>query len=636
MKRIKLLLIGFALAFSVQAQNTPQGIAYQAVAVKDGSYSVAGENPQSVYWSNKAIKVRFTIFDQYPNGTQSYQEYHETNTDAYGVFNLIIGQGTVISGDFEAIPWELGTAHLQVEIDFNNDNTYTLTSLEKFWSVPYAFFSEQSMSNQTDSAIAVVTDKITYLSNRDRDTVVGNEIQSLAIQGDSLSISGANTVKLNFPANLDNDPGNELQTLSVNGDSLGISNGNTVKLNFPANLDNDPSNELQTLSVKGDSLEISNGNAVKLNFPKNLDNDSTNEIQRIALINDTLVLSNGGGKVPLEAVKAFITNSGGGSGQNGTIPDMWFGVDYNLSGALLWLEADTAYYRVDTFILKKQPSGRVDTAYANKKLNSNNILMRYPYFYVNSNVGHLDSADLKVGNFSSLGQVIDHYGNMIRLNDGDLWRCGGGKCFYEAGDVSFYSRARDAMFSLKNPDKGSRLNIVPQIINDSFILIGARIWKYTKDTLFPTTKTVPVQQGYNPVVIDDHQIIYENKVYISKGTSSGYYRQLKVYDVLTKKSRMVDAGSTSWDPPPLYNFIGISQGKLLFTFGSEYWWLDTKGLYISRFSSANVRVSAELKSRYRRIRLQSGEFTTSNGFPTYSYPNINYSRPTDGITYLHE
>jgi len=254
---------------------------------------------------------------------------------------------------------------------------------------------------------------------------VGNEIQSLTIQGDSLSISGANTVKLNFPANLDNDPGNELQTLSVNGDSLGISNGNTVKLNFPANLDNDPGNELQTLSVKSDSLEISNGNAVKLSFPKNLDNDSTNEIQRIALINDTLVLSSGGGKVPLEAVKKFINKSSGGTGQNGTISDMWFGVDYNLSGALLWLEADTAYYRVDTFILKKQPSGRVDTAYANRKLNSNNFLMRYPYFYVNSNVGHLDSPDLKVGNFTSLGQVIDHYGNMIRLNNGN-WRCGGG------------------------------------------------------------------------------------------------------------------------------------------------------------------------------------------------------------------
>jgi len=274
MKRIKLLLIGFALAFSVQAQNTPQGIAYQAVAVKDGSYSVAGENPQSVYWSNKAIKVRFTIFDQYPNGTQSYQEYHETNTDAYGVFNLIIGQGTVISGNFENIPWERGTAHLQVEIDFNNDNTYTLTSLERFWSVPYAFFSEQSLTDQTDSAIAEVTDKITYLSNRDRDTVVGNEIQSLTIQGDSLSISGANTVKLNFPANLDNDPGNELQTLSVNGDSLGISNGNTVKLLFP----------------------------------KNLDNDSTNELQRIVLTNDTIRLSHGGGNIALQDINDYIRN----------------------------------------------------------------------------------------------------------------------------------------------------------------------------------------------------------------------------------------------------------------------------------------------------------------------------------------
>ena len=31
--------------FTAQGQNVPQGIAYQAVAVKDGSYSVAGQNP---------------------------------------------------------------------------------------------------------------------------------------------------------------------------------------------------------------------------------------------------------------------------------------------------------------------------------------------------------------------------------------------------------------------------------------------------------------------------------------------------------------------------------------------------------------------------------------------------------------
>ena len=273
----KLLTLAFVcLAYAISfGQNVPQGIAYQAVAVKDGAYSVAGQNPQAIYWSNKEIKVRFTLFDKYPNGSSQYSEVHTTSTDDYGVFNLIIGQGSGLSGDFTTIPWELGDAHLQVEIDFENTNTFTLTALEKFWSVPYAFISNETDASSIDSAIQALNDKITYLKDRDQDTVVGNE----------------------------------LQALSLSGDSLFISDGNTVVVNHPANLDNDSTNEIQSLTIKGDSLSISDGNAVKIDHPANLDNDSTNEIQTISLNNDTISLSNGGGKIALEEVNKYILTS---------------------------------------------------------------------------------------------------------------------------------------------------------------------------------------------------------------------------------------------------------------------------------------------------------------------------------------
>ena len=225
MKKIVLFLLTSLITSSVFAQNLPQGIAYQAVAMKEGPYSVAGENPQAIYWSNKDIKVRFTILDQYPNPMDTYQELYSVTTDDYGVFNLIIGQGTVISGDFETIPWELGTAHLQVEIDFDNDDNFKVTSFERFWSVPYAFVSKKDDSTNNDSAIQALNDKITYLRNRDQDTVVGNEIQTIAINGDSLSISNGNTVKIDFPANLDNDPVNEIQTISISNDTVSLSSG---------------------------------------------------------------------------------------------------------------------------------------------------------------------------------------------------------------------------------------------------------------------------------------------------------------------------------------------------------------------------------------------------------------------------
>jgi hypothetical protein len=66
MKRIISLAIICLASVQLIAQNLPQGIAYQAVAIKDGPYSIAGQNPQAIYWSNKDINVRFTIFEKYP------------------------------------------------------------------------------------------------------------------------------------------------------------------------------------------------------------------------------------------------------------------------------------------------------------------------------------------------------------------------------------------------------------------------------------------------------------------------------------------------------------------------------------------------------------------------------------------
>jgi hypothetical protein len=237
------------------AQNLPQGIAYQAVAVKDGPYSIAGQNPQAIYWSNKDINVRFTIFEKYPGGSTQYTESHSTKTDDYGVFNLIIGQGSPISGDFTKIPWDLGTAHLQVEIDFDNNGTYKLTSLERFWSVPYAFVTRNSNSTSTDSALNALNGKFNYLKNRDKDTVIGNEGGVSYKSLDSLNKVLVAKLAALKASDKDTVIGNEWQKLTRNKDTLILSDGGGKV----ALLDEDPKNEIQKLSLSNDTLTLSNG-----------------------------------------------------------------------------------------------------------------------------------------------------------------------------------------------------------------------------------------------------------------------------------------------------------------------------------------------------------------------------------------
>jgi hypothetical protein len=284
--------VWICIAITLQSQNLPQGIAYQAVAIKEGERAIAGQNPSQLYWANKDIQVRFTVFEKYPGGMTQYSESHSLKTDDYGVFNAVIGQGNVISGDFTKIPWDLGTAHLQVEIDFDNNGTYKLTSLERFWSVPYAFVTRKSSSTSTDSALNALNSKFNYLKNRDKDTVIGNEG---GVSYKSLdSLNKVLVAKLAAIKTSDKDTviGNEWQKLVRIGDTLSLSDGGgKVTL-----LDEDPKNELQVLSRIKDTVSLSiNGGRFVLN-----DDDPKNELQTISMLNDSVFLSKGGGVIALK------------------------------------------------------------------------------------------------------------------------------------------------------------------------------------------------------------------------------------------------------------------------------------------------------------------------------------------------
>jgi hypothetical protein len=295
-KYIIIYLISIFYTTLIFAQNTPPGIAYQAVAIKDGPHSLGGQNASTFNWSSKDIQVRFSIFDQYPGGSVQYSEAHSTKTDEFGVFNLIIGQGKTISGIFDNIPWELGTAHLQVEIDFENNNNFKVTSFERFWSVPYAFVTRKSKGLNTDSAINSLNNKFTYLKNRDKDTVIGNEGGVTYKSLDSLNKAlKAQIAKLKL-ADKDTIIGNEWQNLSIKKDSLLISNGKGIKL-----LDNDSLNEIQKLNRFKDTVSLSkNGGKFVLN-----DDDPKNELQDILISGDTIKLTKSNSSIKISQ----ITNS---------------------------------------------------------------------------------------------------------------------------------------------------------------------------------------------------------------------------------------------------------------------------------------------------------------------------------------
>ena len=159
----KLFFLSILLTLShIQAQITvpPQGINYQAVAVDAKGKEIVGVDMKGQPLAEKAIRVRFSILKDAANGTLAYREEHTTNTDANGLFNLVIGQGAPDTGLFENIDWGTGFHFLKVEMDVTGGSQYTHMGTQQLWSVPYALYTKTAgngVSSVSDNGDGTLT-----------------------------------------------------------------------------------------------------------------------------------------------------------------------------------------------------------------------------------------------------------------------------------------------------------------------------------------------------------------------------------------------------------------------------------------------------------------------------------------------
>ncbi|MBC7777291.1 MAG: collagen-like protein [Phycisphaerae bacterium] len=130
MKNFKFLL-GLILAlapFFLSAQTT--GFNYQAV-IRDAAFAPLG---------NQNGTAQLSIFN---GSTEVYRESHNINTDAVGLFNLVIGRGTPIVGNFSLLDWGSGNRFVQVSVTISG-TTYDFAQSE-LQAVPYAKVAETTL-----------------------------------------------------------------------------------------------------------------------------------------------------------------------------------------------------------------------------------------------------------------------------------------------------------------------------------------------------------------------------------------------------------------------------------------------------------------------------------------------------------
>lgn len=116
------IILSSFLSFS----QIPQSFKYQAVLRNNEGNILESQN----------VEIRFSIVWNNPDGIVFYSELHQTETNQYGLITLNIGEGDVISGNFEEIPWGYGTYFLKSEMNIGNG--FEFVGCSQLLSVPYA------------------------------------------------------------------------------------------------------------------------------------------------------------------------------------------------------------------------------------------------------------------------------------------------------------------------------------------------------------------------------------------------------------------------------------------------------------------------------------------------------------------
>ena len=127
-----LILLLFALG-STNFLIGQSGLPYQAI-LKDNN---------GMALPNTSITIRFTIENQVP--LIKYQETHMPTTDAFGWFQLVVGQGTPLIGSFNDINWVTDINTLTLECE--SDGSFEAVSSQVITGSPFSFSGDNDSTN---------------------------------------------------------------------------------------------------------------------------------------------------------------------------------------------------------------------------------------------------------------------------------------------------------------------------------------------------------------------------------------------------------------------------------------------------------------------------------------------------------
>lgn len=135
MKRLFTIAIAILTGTSIYAQ-APQRLSYQAII----------RNAANTLVSNSLVGMRISVLQGTATGPSVYVETHTTTTNINGLATVVIGTGTLVSGNFNTISWGSNTFFIKTETDPAGGTNYTITGTTQILSAPYALYANTAGS----------------------------------------------------------------------------------------------------------------------------------------------------------------------------------------------------------------------------------------------------------------------------------------------------------------------------------------------------------------------------------------------------------------------------------------------------------------------------------------------------------
>ncbi|MBW8334039.1 MAG: hypothetical protein K0M40_18605 [Prolixibacteraceae bacterium] len=141
MKKLLTILICLSLMAEPLIAQTPNAFKYQAVVRDNAGQIVVSKN----------VGFRISILQTIATGSVVYSEKHTAQTNAFGLVNLEIGSGTIVSGIFSTIDWGSGSFFVKIELDANNNGSFSEMGTSQLLSVPYSLYANKAGNGLTIS-----------------------------------------------------------------------------------------------------------------------------------------------------------------------------------------------------------------------------------------------------------------------------------------------------------------------------------------------------------------------------------------------------------------------------------------------------------------------------------------------------